>query len=130
MKTYNSHFPESIKTITWLVQSKKLNKSEELCFQHTDHSFKRSRQRNISNEDIALVIEYGREYFKQGLIYYVLGEKSIPDTLNLKQKPKNIIVIVSGNSNCLVTCYRAKEPYKHIKKKQNYLGKARIDLAA
>ncbi|SDL59684.1 protein of unknown function [Kriegella aquimaris] len=130
MKTHNLNLPESKKKITWKVQSEKLHKSAELSYQHSTHSFKRSRQRNISDKDISLAIEYGEAYFKQGMIFYVIGENSIPRYLNLKHRPKNIVIIVSGNSNCLITCYRSKNPFKHIKKKQNHLTNRRIDLAA
>lgn len=130
MKSYNFNLPENQKTITWKVQSINLQTLAELSFRHSTHSYKRSRQRNISDKDISLAIDYGKAHFKQGMIFYVMGEKTIPKNLNLKRFPKNLVVIVSGNSNCLITCYRSKNPYKHIKKKQSHLATRTIDLAA
>jgi hypothetical protein len=110
-------------SITWQVTDISLEKSETLNFNHSQHSLERSNQRNISPNKIAQAIEYGTAYFKQGLIFYVLGDKSIPDYFTKKSKNNkaNLIVVVAGDSNTILTCYRSKNPFKHIKKKQKNL---------
>jgi magnesium-transporting ATPase (P-type) len=111
-------------SITWQVSDKSLEKSETLNFNHSQHSLERSNQRNIPTYKIAQAIEYGTAYFKQGLIFYVLGVKSIPDYITKKSRNNNsnLIVVVAGDSNTILTCYRSKNPFKHIKKKQKNIA--------
>ena len=55
-------------------------------------------------------------------IYYVLGVNRIPDLLQKETKClKNTIVVVDGNSDTVLTCYRSKSPFKHIRKKSKTL---------
>jgi hypothetical protein len=110
--------------ITWQVTDKSLEKSETLSFNHSQHSFERSNERNIPPSKIAQAIEYGTAYFKQGLIFYVLGDKSIPNyiTKRSRNNNSNLIVVVAGDSNTILTCYRSKNPFKHIKKKQKNIA--------
>ena len=125
MKTFkNNGFLEEPKKVTWEVKDKDLNKSETLTFNHSYHSFKRANERNINPENISDVIEYGKAFFKQGLVFYVLGEHQLPDELIQKghDKSQNIVVVIAGDSNTILTCYRSKNPFKHIKNKQKYLG--------
>lgn len=107
--------------VIWEVIDEKLNKSELLSFNHSQHSLERAYQRNINNQNIAVAIEYGKGFFKQGMIFYVLGENSLPKNIKCNQKTKNLVVVVAGNSNTIITCYRAKNPFKHVKKKQRNL---------
>ncbi|WP_452228972.1 DUF4258 domain-containing protein [Lacinutrix sp. MEBiC02404] len=110
--------------LSWEVTNAELNKSETLSFNHSKHSFKRANERNINHENISDVIEYGKAFFKQGLVFYVLGEHQLPDALIQKghDKSQNIIVVIAGDSNTILTCYRSKNPFKHIKKKQKNLS--------
>jgi hypothetical protein len=133
MKTFftpeGSH--SSLNTITWQVIDKDLEKAETLSFKHSQHSFERSNQRNINTHNISEAIEYGIAYFKQGLIFYVLGENNLPNhkrkrygnnnNNNNNNNNANLIVVIAGDSNTILTCYRARRPFKHIKKKQKNL---------
>jgi hypothetical protein len=93
-------------------------------FIHTSHSNKRSCQRGVNTDKIIIALEYGNTTFKQGLLYYVLGEKDIPAHLqHHKNKFMNTVVIVSGDSNVIVTCYRSKNAVKNIKLKPKELRK-------
>ena len=93
-------------------------------FIHTSHSNKRSSQRGVNTDKIIIALEYGNTTFKQGLLYYVLGEKDIPAHLqHHKNKFMNTVVIVSGDSNVIVTCYRSKNAVKNIKLKPKELRK-------
>ena len=122
-------FKEKASIITWIIKDEDLNKSETLRFSHSQHSFKRANQRNISSRNISEVIEYGKAFFKQGLVFYVLGEHNLPKSLNQNDKSKNIVVIIAGDSNTILTCYRSKNPYKHIKKKQKTLVKQYVNAS-
>ncbi|GGG51767.1 hypothetical protein [Bizionia arctica] len=110
--------------ISWEVTSAKLNKSETLNFTHSQHSIKRANQRNIDPYNITLAIDYGIAFFKQGLIFYVLGENNLPNHMahNLRRKYSNLIVVIAGDSNTILTCYKSKNPFKHIKKKQKNIS--------
>lgn len=78
----------------------------------------------FSYDKIIIALEYGNTTFKQGLLYYVLGEKDIPAHLqHHKNKFMNTVVIVSGDSNVIVTCYRSKNAVKNIKLKPKELRK-------
>lgn len=88
----------------------------EIIHNHTDHSHLRACQRSLSQEKITAVLQYGELVYKQGLLFYILGEKNIPPSLIKKRDLlKNTVIIVSGDSNQLITCYRSRNPFKHIK---------------
>lgn len=126
MKTRNYQNQEIKKQleIQFEVEDEKTSLIQILKFQHTKHSLFRSDQRGISKSKISLTLEYGTTFFKQGFIYYVLGEKNIPQSMNRdKSHLKNTVVIVSGDSNQVITCYRSKSPLKKIKHKSKELYK-------
>ena len=50
-------------------------------FRHTQHSFLRAAQRGINQRKIKAALKYGESIYKQGLIYFILGESNIPDSL-------------------------------------------------
>ena len=89
---------------------------------HSLHSQIRSNQRGISKNHIALALEYGTVFYKQGLTYYVLGRKNVPKQyLKRASIYENTVVIVSGKSNELVTCYKSKHAIMQIKHKRKNL---------
>lgn len=112
--------------IQFEIEDEKTQFKQTLKFAHTKHSLCRSDQRGISKSKISVALEYGTTFFKQGFIYHVLGEKNIPDSLKKeKNHYKNTVVVVSGDSNQVITCYRSNNPIKNIKHKskefyQNY----------
>lgn len=124
MKTFENFRTTNQSKVIWEIKNESLNMAETLTFNHTNHSYKRANERNIKPEDISTVIEYGQAFFKQGLIYYVLGSNIFQNSSIKKHcdKSKNMVVVVDGNSNTILTCYRSKNPFKHIKKKQNRLA--------
>lgn len=92
-------------------------------FKHTSHSFLRASQRGINSNKITAALKYGENIYKQGLIYYVLGEHNIPESLSKdKNKLKNTVVVVAGDSNNVITCYRSSNPFKNIKLKPKRLA--------
>jgi hypothetical protein len=121
MKTVNENGVMKTSKVTWEVKDKKLNKSETLSFNHSQHSFRRANERNIRSKNIADVIEYGKAFFKQGMVFYVLGEQQLPDA-KIQHKSQNMVIVVAGDSNTILTCYRSDNPFKHVKKKQKNLA--------
>lgn len=93
-------------------------------FTHSRHSRRRSAQRGIGNTQLETALQYGENIYKQGLIYFILGENNIPDNLQKeKDKLKNTVVVVAGDSNQVITCYRSANPFKNIKLKSKRLNK-------
>lgn len=94
-------------------------------FNHSKHSQKRASQRGLSERKIEKVLEYGECYFKQGLIYYVMGENNLPNNIAAQDRDllKNTIVIVSSETNKVLTCYRSNNPFKNIRIKSKRLSK-------
>lgn len=94
-------------------------------FNHSVHSLKRASQRGLSVSKITTVLEFGECYFKQGLIYYVMGENNLPDNITAQERDlvKNTIVIISAKTNTVLTCYRSNNPFKNIRMKSKRLSK-------
>lgn len=110
--------------IAFKVVSESTKRPIEFTFEHTEHSYLRACQRGFTNNKIATVLQYGECVYKQGLVYFILGEKNIPELLSKQKKQlKNTVVIVSGDSNQVITCYRCPNPFKHIKIKSEKLCK-------
>ena len=100
----------------------------ELVFKHTCHSFIKASQRGILGDKMITTLEYGETFFKQGFIFYVLGEHNIPDHLKKESKKlQNTVVILAADTNRVITCYRSKNAFKNIKLKPKYLYKHRED---
>ena len=95
--------------------------------QHTHHSQIRSNQRGINNMLITLTIEYGKLFHKQGLEFYVLGDKTLPGIIDrpLLDKARNTVVVI-GEGGQILTCYKGSQVTKHIQRKQKYLYAAEL----
>lgn len=89
-------------------------------FIHSSHSLERAAQRGINNLRIELTLVYGESFRKQGYEFCVLGENRIPDEYQ-KSKDKLINTVVVMDSDRIITCYVAKDPYRQIKKKSKTL---------
>lgn len=108
--------------IAFRVEDKTSLKFIDFNFKHTQHSFLRAAQRGINQKKIKAALQYGQSIYKQGLIYFILGESNIPDSLlKERNKLKNTVVVVSGKSNEVITCYRSANPFRNIKHKSKYL---------
>lgn len=94
-------------------------------FEHSNHSLERASQRGFNNNRLSVALAYGEVIQKQGLEFHILGENRIPDEFEKeKEKLKNTVVVT--RRDCLITCYRAKAPYKQIKKKPKIFYTQRI----
>lgn len=119
----NKQTSEHLK-IAFKVATEKWLNPIEFTFEHTEHSYLRARQRGFNNQKIVAALQYGENVYKQGLIYFILGENNIPASLSKQKKQlKNTVVIVSGHSNQVITCYRSTNPFKNIRIKSERLCK-------
>ena len=122
-KTYNTSWNPF--EIQYRVEDESSNQGLDFSFSHTYHSITRSSQRGIDSEKIIVAIEFGEVFYSQKMQWYVLGEKNIPTYLKHKKNQlMNTVVIVSGDSNQVITCYRCTKPFKNIKTKSKILQKA------
>jgi len=102
----------------------------DYTFNHSQHSFQRASQRGISKHKMRVTLQYGEVMYKQGLLFFVLGENNIPDFLiKDKNKLQNTVVVVSGDSNEVITCYRSANPFRNIKLKSKKLYKSYSNAA-
>lgn len=109
--------------LKWTIEDPNSHKKYRVEYLKTRHFEKRICQRNLNDELIQTTFDYGKTYFKQGLIFYVLGDNNVPDHIPNQEKKRyqNIVVVVAGNNSQILTAYRSKNPFKHIKKKHNRL---------
>lgn len=89
----------------------------------SNHSRQRFQQRGISQTLAYLAMDYSQAIFKQGLIFYAVIEKIIPVSMdhNVHEKLNNLVVVVSTESNEVLTCYRSAKGVHHIKRKSKRL---------
>lgn len=109
--------------IYWLSPEHfQLASPEEYTFQgfvHSVHSQKRAAQRNIKEEAIVTVIDYGRMFQKQGMRFFVAIDRDLPDWIDpdLRKHVHDLVVVLSGKENEIVTCYRNPRAFRYIRKK-------------
>ncbi|MEY2905177.1 MAG: hypothetical protein RJA52_1193 [Bacteroidota bacterium] len=97
-----------------------------MTFRVTHHATVRFSQRNISEEDLELFMEYAHYDQKQGLEYLYVSNNCLPDKMkeSKKKRVKNLVLVLA-EGNSIVTGYRSKNPVKHLKKKsKKYLTAA------
>lgn len=110
--------------ICFAIEDDKTKKMHWMQIKHTDHSQVRASQRGINSSRIAIVLSYGQIFFKQGMVFYILTENDIPDFLTKeKSHLKNTVVVTSGDSNQVITCYKSKNAIRKIKQKPKSLAK-------
>lgn len=107
------------------VTDPKTKKSQVIEMYLTKHAQARILERGFSHDAIFYALEYGKEVCKQGLVFYVVLNKNLPDTLSSKkiQELNNIILVVDPNIAKIITCYKAKNASKHIKRKSKRLSR-------
>ena len=107
----------SIKTLKTVITYK--GSTTEMEYQYTNHFSKRSRQRAITEDEVKYALSEGIEVEKQGLIFYIIGDKitSKASCPQKRKKLKNLVVVTCADENVLITTYRNNNPFKHIGKK-------------
>jgi len=89
---------------------------------HSVHSLKRAAQRGIRNPWIDMVIREGKVIFKQGIRFFFITKKELRFfEPALQEKLKNLVVVMAGDDNTIITCYKNKDAISHIKRKSKRL---------
>ena len=92
------------------------------------HCRQRADQRGINPDAIALTLEYGRVFVRQGLIFHVLGHKEIPVWLRREREHLlHTVVVQAADAEVLITTYRGNNPIRRIKRKSKVLFKSKAD---
>ena len=111
------------KVITTTVLDEQTGRYGSYHIAHTSHSRTRASQRGINDKLIPYVLEFGEFFRKQGLRFYAVAMKHLPKHMDhhLREKLNNLVVVMSGDSNDIITCYKANNAVKHVQRKASYL---------
>ena len=90
----------------------------------TAHASRRAAQRGISEAMISVAVCYGEVIYKQGLRYFICLEKNIRGIFSPSciDQFKDTVIILSAD-DALITCYKNKNAFSHIRKKFKRLEK-------
>ncbi len=90
----------------------------------SDHSTIRAAQRNLSLEEIAYVIEFGKRFHKSGAVIYYLRRRDIPIDDAGKDDICRLVgtaVILAPDEETLLTVWRNRRSgLKNIRRKETY----------
>ena len=90
----------------------------------TDHAITRASQRNMSLEDIELVIAYGDRSYRAGVIFCFLARKCLPEELRHDDQITRLIgttvVLCSKDTHVVITLYRNERANKRDRAKSKY----------
>ena len=82
----------------YLLQTAQISEKEtvELKIRHSKHSQKRAAQRSINHKTLMQVITFGEPYYRQGMTFYTVLDKDIPEDLDHRttEKLRNLIVLL------------------------------------
>lgn len=107
--------------VVFKAEDVETKESLEFSIFHSFHSKRRSSQRGLTNEKISIVLTYGYVVSKQGMDYYILRSRDIPDHLkHLKSELENTVVLLASDG-CMITCYRGNNVFRQIYKKSKVL---------
>jgi hypothetical protein len=105
--------------ITLLRTSRFSQSSQKKQVKHLSQSW-------ISYRHLLMAIEFGVATFKQGLIYYTVGSKNIPDYVDSDEARKlNNMVVVVSSDGVIITSYKSDNGIKHVRRKRSDLYKTK-----
>lgn len=92
---------------------------------HSLHSFARANFRGINSLEIMHALEYGEITNKQGLFFYLVKMKNIPQSVDrrIAERINNLVVVTNSIGDTIITCYKSKDASKYLRKKSKMLCK-------
>jgi hypothetical protein len=104
------------------------NRFVEFKIEYSEHFMDRVLSRSICIDSITHAILYGDTFYKQGLVFFVLGKNHLSKNIKpqVQKKCRNLIVVMDVNSNLLLTSYRNNDPLIYIRKKSKRRDAFRI----
>ena len=104
----------------WIrYQVKQKSHRHNYKWKHSKHSRTRAAQRGFNYKTLLMAIEYGEAIHKQGMTYFVVQKKHLPEHLpnKIKDKLNNVVVVTSNYGQEIITCYKSHNAIKHINRK-------------
>jgi hypothetical protein len=97
----------------------------ELPIRQTYHARIRQAQRNVSDENLAFVLDYGRRIRSGGALHIFLGRRDLPRDPELRRwhaHLEGVVLVVddTGDAPVLLTVYRNRAGLKDIRRKAKY----------
>lgn len=85
----------------------------------THHAEWRMAQRNLSLEDILIVLDYGERLYRAGAVFFFLRKCDIPKELRRKfGRLEGTTVVMSRETPLVLTVYRNRQKgLRHVKRK-------------
>ena len=91
-------------------------------FNHTNHSTKRASQLGINDNVISTIIKDGDTIHKQGLRFqYVQRDQLDYYKTDFRDRLENVVVVLAGDSDTVITCYKNRDAVKKIRRKPKRL---------
>ena len=84
------------------------------------HASERASQRNLSYDDLSLVMQYGQEIHRAGALFIFLGQRDIPKQFksnNNITRLEGTALVISSDCEQIITAYRNRHALRDIKKK-------------
>ncbi len=85
----------------------------------TQHAQLRMSQRNVSREDVLLVLQHGKVEYRAGTVLYFMSKRRIPAGIAHAERLEGIAVLCKGKR--IITVYRnRKRALKNHRRKSKY----------
>ena len=113
--------PET-RLLSWDVMDPVENQYEKRRYHLSRHCMQRASQRGIQADAIAIALEFGRVYCRQGMLFHVLGKRQLPQALRHEwERLRHTVVVLAEDDTTLITAYRSDNPFRKIKRKPKVL---------
>jgi hypothetical protein len=104
--------------LSWELTDPARKHSEKRRYRLSRHCLQRTAQRGIQADAIALTLEFGKVYRRQGMLFHILGKREIPHFLRHDwERLRHTVVVMAEDATTLITAYRADNPFRHIRRK-------------
>ena len=113
---------QETRLLSWEVMDPVQNHFEKRHYHLSRHCVQRASQRGIQSDAIALTLEFGKVYYRQRMLFHVLGDKELPGHLqHERERLRNTVVVLAEDGATLITAYRADNPFRKIRRKSKVL---------
>jgi hypothetical protein len=108
--------------LSWDVMDPVENQYEKRRYHLSLHCMQRASQRGIQGDAIALALEFGRVYRRQGMLFHILGKRQLPPAFRHDwERLRHTVVVLAEDDNTLITVYRSDNPFRKIHRKPKVL---------
>jgi hypothetical protein len=108
-----------------MLSTSKQGSAAMFIVQPTHHVQLRQAQRNISDQDVAFVLCFGRQIHCAGALHVFLGRRDLPADRRLRRRFERLVGTVlvlchDGEILVLVTAYRNRNALRELRRKGKY----------